>query len=350
MGAIQFTDRGTAVRARQETRTLTQAAIAALPAPSIFNSQPWRWRISADGAELRADRARQLSSVDPDGRMLTVSCGIALHHALTALAAKGALVTVDRLPDPGDPDLLAMLRITGSQRPDPAALRLAEVMAVRRTDRRPFSDRPVPQDQLELLRAAAEAGGAHLHLLRPDEVIDLTAVAGRAATVEINDPAYRADLERWTHRDQAAGDGIGAVLAAGDVEPIARPVPLRDFTGTGEAPTGMPSLADRAARYAVLFTDCDGPADWLAAGAALSSVLLTAAGLGLASSPMSDLVEVPFARWRLRQLLSGIGHPVIVTRFGVPADQRQAPATPRRPATDIIELVEAAAQARTTVG
>ena len=33
MGAIEFTDRGTATRGRQETRTLAQAAVAALPAP-----------------------------------------------------------------------------------------------------------------------------------------------------------------------------------------------------------------------------------------------------------------------------------------------------------------------------
>jgi nitroreductase len=345
MGAIQFTDRGTSVRVRDETRTLTQAAVAALPAPSIFNSQPWRWRISDEGAQLRADRARQLRSVDPDGRMLTVSCGIALHHALTALAAKGAVVVVERLPDPGDPDLLARLRVTGARRPDAAALRLHAVMAVRRTDRRPFADLPVPREQLDRLRASAEAGGVHLHLLRADEVIDLTAVAGRAAATEIGDPAYRADLERWTHRDLSSGDGIGAVLRVGDGTPTARPVPLRDFTGTAEAPTGRPSLADRAARYAVLFTDGDGPEDWLAAGEALSSVLLNAAEQGLAASPMSDLVEVPFARWRLRNLLSGIGHPVIVVRFGVPADRQPAPATPRRPATEIIELFEDGATA-----
>ena len=340
MGAIQFTDRGTAVRARQETRTLAQAAVAALPAPSIFNSQPWRWRISNQGAELRADRARQVRSVDPDGRMLTVSCGIALNHALTSLAANGAQVGVDRVPEPDDPDLLARLQVLGARRPDPVALRLTALMAVRRTDRRPFAEEPVPAEKLERLRVVAESNGAHLHLVRPDDVVALTVVAGRASEIEGSDPAYWADLERWTRRDRATNDGIGAVLENDRSGPAARPVPLRDFTGSAEAVTGHSTVADRSARYAVLFTDSDEPVDWLAAGEALSAILLTAAEQGLAASPMSNMIEVPFARWRLRRLLAGIGHPVIAIRLGVAAEQTPAPATPRRPADEIIEVVD----------
>lgn len=350
MGAIQFTDRATAVRVRPETRTLAGAAAAALPAPSIFNSQPWRWRISDELAELRADRARQLRAIDPDGRMLTVSCGIALHHALTALAARGAKALVERLPDPGDPDLLARLRVRGADRPDPVAVRLSEVMAVRRTDRRPFADVEVPPEKLARLRAAAESAGAHLHLPRSEEIVDLTVAAAHAATAETMDPSYRAELRTWTHRGERARDGIDAV-ARSVPGALARPVPLRAFTDeddpgrAGTAPEavtpGGVSVADRFARYALLFTDGDSPLDWLTAGEALSAVLLTSVDEGLAASPMSDMVEVPATRWRLRALLSGVGHPMVVIRFGVAADHQPAPATPRRPAEEIIELVDA---------
>ncbi|MBT8227229.1 MAG: nitroreductase [Dactylosporangium sp.] len=338
MGAIQFTDRGTAVRARQETRVLAQAAVAALPAPSIFNSQPWRWRVSEHGAELRADRARQLRSVDPDGRLLTVSCGIALHHALTSLAAHGADADVERFPEPRDPDLLARIRVSGGCPPDPVAVRLNAVLSVRRTDRRPFADRPVDERALDRVRTAAEAHRAHLHLLPASDVVSLTTAASRATAIELNDPVCRAEIEAWTHRDGSTHDGIGTVLSGIDAT-RARPVPVRDFTGTNEPPAFTPSLADRTARYAVLFTDGDEPPDWLAAGEALSCVLLTATDEGLSASPMSETVEVPFTRCLLRRLLSGVGHPVVAIRFGIAADHTPAPATPRRPATDIIEMV-----------
>ena len=47
---------------------LDEAVGHALRAPSVHNTQPWRWRIdTADGVvELYADRGRQLSATDPD--------------------------------------------------------------------------------------------------------------------------------------------------------------------------------------------------------------------------------------------------------------------------------------------
>jgi hypothetical protein len=66
---------------------LAEAAHLALHAPSVFNTQPWRWRVGADSLRLYADRDRHLGIVDPDDRLITMSCGEALHHARAAGAA-----------------------------------------------------------------------------------------------------------------------------------------------------------------------------------------------------------------------------------------------------------------------
>jgi hypothetical protein len=73
--------------AQTETAGLAAAARTAGFAPSIHNTQPWRWRVSGPTLELWAVRDRQLAVVDPEGRMLAVSCGAALHHPRVALAA-----------------------------------------------------------------------------------------------------------------------------------------------------------------------------------------------------------------------------------------------------------------------
>jgi nitroreductase len=86
------------------TGALTHAATVALRAPSIHNTQPWRWRIHDTTADLYADAGRQLHVSDPDRRMLTISCGVALHHARVALATAGTAVEVDLLPTVGDAD------------------------------------------------------------------------------------------------------------------------------------------------------------------------------------------------------------------------------------------------------
>ena len=104
---------------------LASAARQSLHAPSVFNTQPWRWRVTPAALELRVDAIRHLTATDPDRRLLTLSCGAALHHARVALAAAGWRAVVDRLPDPGDPDLLARVGLGDAAGPGPEALRLA---------------------------------------------------------------------------------------------------------------------------------------------------------------------------------------------------------------------------------
>lgn len=335
MAAIQYTDRGAAARVSPGGRALTQAVLAALGAPSILNTQPWHWRIDGDTAQLRADRTRQLAAIDPDGRLLTLSCGAALHHARVALAADGAAASVTYLPDADDPDLLATVRHMGVVERTAQAQRLRRAMGIRRTDRRPFADQDVPEAALARLRAAATGiAGADLHLVRPQDLVDVAVAAGHAADVERNDPAYRAELAAWV-RD-GARDGVPPRTAA-TAGP--RPVPIRDFTGTAADQVSVYAggeVADRHARYAVLVTRGDLAPDWLAAGEALSAVLLTAAGDGLAASPMSDPVEVVPARAMLRRMLGDVGHPAMVVRIGVPGRTTPTPVTPRRPSVDVL--------------
>jgi hypothetical protein len=336
MAAIQYTDRGTAVRVSPAGRALTQAVLAALGAPSILNTQPWHWRIDGDTAQLRADRSRQLATIDPEGRLLTLSCGAALHHARVALAADGVGAEVTYLPDGDDPDLLATIRHTGATVRAAEPQRLRRAMSIRRTDRRPFADQDVPDAALDRLRAAATAAGADLHVVRPQDLVGVVVAAGHAADVERTDPAYRAELAAWV-RDGAA-DGVPPQTAAAAGP---RPVPIRDFTGTaGRASVyAGGDVADRHARYAVLVTRGDVARDWIAAGEALSAVLLTAVGDGLAASPMSDLVEVVPARTMLRRMLGDVGHPAMVVRIGVPGHAAPAPVTPRRPSVSAVDLV-----------
>ncbi|MET7400991.1 nitroreductase [Dactylosporangium sp. NPDC005572] len=339
MAAIQFTDRGTASRVDPVRRVLTAAVLAALDAPSMLNTQPWQWRIAGDRAELRADRRRQLPALDPDGRLMTLSCGVALHHARVALGADGAGVEVTHLPDADEPDLLAALRYTGRTPRDGSLERLRRAISVRRADRRPFLDVPVPAAALDRMRDAAEAAGAHLRLVTPGELTAVIVAAGHAADVERGDPAYRADLTAWVH----PADGSGTGVPPATTEPSgARTVPIRSFTGrdTDASVYDAPEVADRFARYAVIVTDHDTPRDWLTAGETLSAVLLTATAEGLSTSPMSDMVEIVAARETLRRAIGNVGHPAIVVRIGVPGRGDTGPRAPRRPATDAVEIVE----------
>jgi hypothetical protein len=269
---------------------------------------------------------------DPAGRMLTVSCGLALHHALVALAAGGHEVRVERLADERDSDLLARITLAGAT--EPADVRLRDAIARRHTDRRPFADTPVPDGVVDRVRTSAEAGGVYVAELRADSLVRFQVTAARAGELDENDPAYQAELAEWTHRPADARDGVTPSTA---VAPTPRKVPLRSFFPDGAEGLLPGPGNDGGARYLVLWTTGDTPADWLAAGEAMSAALLETTASGLAVSPMTDVVEVPASRALLHRLLDNLGEAQAALRIGVPATDEAAPQSPRRAAADVID-------------
>ncbi|MET7403927.1 nitroreductase, partial [Dactylosporangium sp. NPDC005572] len=59
-------------------------------APSIHNSQPWRFRYRDGAIDVLVDPSRALPACDPAGRAARVSCGAAAFNLTLALAAGGA--------------------------------------------------------------------------------------------------------------------------------------------------------------------------------------------------------------------------------------------------------------------
>jgi nitroreductase len=316
-------------------RALAEAARVAQRAPSVFNTQPWRWRVGTRTLELYRDPDRLVAATDPQGRQLMLSCGAALHHARVALAAAGRAITVTRFPDPDRPDLLATVDVHGHVRPDPRVGQLRGAIPRRRTDRRGFGAAAVPDAALAELAAAARTEDTDLYLVRPEQVPPLAVATAQAAIVERKDPAYRLALADWTERAPGSGDGVPAATA---VRPAPRRVPVRDFAPPG----GRPGLEvgegdDQGATYAILYGPEDSASAWLRAGEALSAVLLTAVVAGLGAAPMSDVLEVDGPRQVVRGLLPN-GEPYLVLRFGVPVGRDATPPTPRRRPDTVIRF------------
>jgi nitroreductase len=312
----------------------TRAVAVAASAPSIHNSQPWRWRLRAGVCELLAQRDRQLGVTDPDGRLLLLSCGAALHHARLALAAEGWRFDVDRQPEPDDADLLARIRLHGQSVPNAAAVRLSHAVHLRHTDRRPVTAARAGDAALAAIGTAAEAEGAWLHLLRWDQVVELAAAACYAQQTERAETEWISELAYWTGGTRPTGAGIPDTAIP--AQPTQTTVPCRDFGHPGILPVS--SDHDRAATFALLYGDEDNPRAWLPAGEALSAAWLTACQLNVSVVPLSAPIEVTPTREALRRLLAGAGYPYLVLRLGIADTDLPSPEpTPRLPASEILE-------------
>lgn len=130
-------------------------------APSVHDSQPWRWQIAPAGLQLFADPGRLLSRCDAIQHGILLSCGAALHHCSVALAALGWHGKIHRLPDPADRRHLASVELTAR----PAGgldVVLASAIARRRNDSRRYGSWPVAWSDIALMGARAARAGVML--------------------------------------------------------------------------------------------------------------------------------------------------------------------------------------------
>ncbi|SCG17587.1 Nitroreductase family protein [Micromonospora echinofusca] len=310
---------------------LRAAATDAVRAPSLHNTQPWRFRLRDGGIEVLVDPARRLPATDPNGWGVRIACGAALFNLRLSLAAAGTPAKVRLRPYPAEPDVVARLVPDVPRRPTPAEQALHAAIPRRFSNRAPFWPDPVPADARWRLAEAARAEQCWLELLVGVSAVNAFAEIARSAhRVLERSPEYRAERQEWV-RATPATDGIPAASGGPQGEPQDL-LPSRGFGGLNRAP-GRDFEPEPL--VAVLGSPGNTAVDQVVAGQALQRVLLTATDSGLSVSMLSQPIEVPSAREQLRLSLGRFGTPQMVMRVGY--GQPGWP-TPRREVDEVLDL------------
>ncbi|MEV8503557.1 nitroreductase family protein [Actinoplanes sp. NPDC051475] len=306
---------------------LRTAVAAAVRAPSLHNSQPWRFRLHDGMIEVLADRSRQLTVADSAGWAVRIACGAATFNARMALAVAGRPAQVLLHPHG---DLIARLTPATPRPATYAEADLAAAIPRRYSNRRPFWPDAVPSEIRVRLIEAAREETAWLDLLVGGTALTAFGEIARSADrVLRRDPRYQAEFFAWAHAD-AARDGVPVTAGA----PAAESYDLLPQRPYSERRRAAGRDFEPEPLLAVLGTDADRPVDQVAAGQALQRVLLTATDAGLATSMISQPIEVPAARGQLRRSLGRTGVPQIALRVGFGQAGR---VTPRRPLDDVLD-------------
>ena len=333
---------------RQEQTTaeaLRRAAHRATLAPSIHNTQPWHFEIRDGRLRFFTDRTRQLRVLDPRARQLTISMGCAVFNARVSLAADGFHPRVRLLPDASRPDLIAEFAPVPSEGQPADIAGYKRAIETRQTNRRPFSDEPVPSEVIDAVVAAGRAEGALVRSVTSErDRFEVAWLSRRADEIEMNDPAYRAELRAWTTTDPARHDGVPSTVVPHVAGATHDEVAMRDFdsSGAGWLPAQTSSSSGQA--LLILGTTADSVALWLRAGQALERMLLEITRHGYVASPLTQAVEVATTREALRRRLDLRMQPHLLLRVG------RAPAVPgtlRRPLTEVLTESDQSARAVT---
>ena len=317
-------------RQSRPSATFTSADVAtavatAARAPSVHNTQPWKFRITNDVIELHADPDRILAHIDPAGRELMISCGAALFGLRLGLRNLGYLPALALWPESEQPWLVARAWPDGHLALNAVEAELLAAVPHRHTHRGPFSPGEVSPRLLAALAADAAAEGSELRFVeQPGLVRNLAALVDLAAAEQDASAAISAETHRWLRpAGSQARDGVPARAARGGGGQLAPRFRQRDF-GAADAGDGAgepPSVT------AVLATAEDTADDWLRAGQALNRLLLRAATRWVFAGLQSQPLESPRYREQVRDLLALEGQPQMLLQFG---RANTASATPRR--------------------
>ena len=314
---------------------LTAIVETACRAPSLHNSQPWKWIFDDGVLHLIADHARVGHHTDSTGREVILSCGAALDHLQVASAVAGWRVSINRYPDARDHDHLASVTF----HPQPATEHqraLGEALMRRHTDRLAFAI-PEPWAELEQrLRTVLDGTAVEVDVIDDSGRPALADASRRTERHRRDDASYRYELLWWTGRSHV-GDGIPPAALATSAEAhrldVARDFPV--YSG-GDRTAAL----DRDhSKILVLSTFDDSRENTLKCGEALSRVLLECTEAGFATCTLTHMIEIHASREMVRRITGRHAEPQVLIRVGRTVDTSpQAVHTPRRPLSEVLQI------------
>jgi len=318
-----------------ETQVIENAVRLACRAPSLYNTQPWRWVADGPRLDLFLDVARVVQA-DRSMREAHIGCGGALEHLRVAMAAAGWIAEVDRFPDPDNPAHMAGVTFAPTDAVTDEQRRRADAILRRRTDRLPFLA-PVDWESLEAaLRGRIDSGAVRLDVLPEEMRPRLAEAAEFTESLRLYDTAYHLELDWWTAPFEVSeGIPYSSLVSAAESERVGvnRHFP---FTRNLDRRAGV---TRDFSKILMLSTEDDSHANALACGEVLSSVLLECTMGGLATCPVSQLTELSVSRELLAALTGHTDLPQVLIRVGVaPALDAAPPPTPRRALADVLRL------------
>lgn len=319
-----------------DTETIMDAVRLACRAPSMHNSQPWRWVAEGKTVQLFVDPNRVVRSADDSGREALLACGAILDHFRVAMAAAGWTANVDRFPNPNNLLHVASIDFSPMEFVTEAHRRRANAILLRRTDRLPFAPPPDWHSFESRLRERFDTETVRFDVIADELRPQLAEASALTESLRLYDSSYHAELEWWTAPFEV-GEGIphSSLVSAAESDrvDVGRNFPV---THHSERRLGVPE--DRS-KIVVLSTYDETHDAVLRCGEILSGVLLDATMAGLSSCTLTHITEVETSRAIVAGLIGQTTTPQVLIRIGLaPALDDVPPATPRRPLHEVFEV------------
>jgi nitroreductase len=308
----------------------------AILAPSGHNTQPWLFKINDDNIEVIADRTRALPVIDPDDKELIISCGAAIENMSIAMKYFGFKPEIFLMPDSGDNDLLARVKITIGYTPTEEEKKFFKAITKRRTNRRPFAEQMIDEILLNDFENLAMKEHTNFVIIKDEDTKkEILKLIEKGDRIQCENKSFCRELAQWIHPNRTnSKDGIpGYAYGMNDLLSYAQPFFIGNLEW-GSIQAGRDrNLVKGSPLLTVLECNEDNQTDWLYTGMSLTEILLKACSEGIAASYLNQPIEVNELNLEIRKLLGLKGIPQLIFRMGY---GKEVKPTPRRKVEEVI--------------
>jgi hypothetical protein len=298
-------------------------------APSGHNTQCWQFRVANRSISILPDLSRRTPVVDPDDHHLYVSLGCTAENLSLAARAFSLSGEVEFRPE-GDGRIIITLDPCEAEKSP-----LFDAIVSRQCTRSDYDGTLLSTQELRLLEAVGTGRGVSVVLLTERNAIErVLEYVIRGNTLQINNPAFRKELETWIRFNDgeaiATGDGLSARVTGNPQAPrwLGKYL-LRAMLRAKSENDKVARQIRSSAGIAMFVSEINDRAHWVEAGRCYQRFALQATALGIRNAFINQPVEEASIRPEFAKAMAlGSGRPDLVVRFG---RGKKMPRSLRRP-------------------
>jgi len=319
----------------QDLINLTKYAIKA---PSVHNSQPWKFKLGDNSITIFPDYERILPVADQDSRELFISLGCALENLIIAAGYFGYHTKIEmKMEDPFKESIRVELSSGNNQNYD----QLFKNIEIRQSTRSKYNKALIPPEDIEKLNEAGNQDQVlFLLLTAPGYIEPIIEITKRATVLQLFRKEFINELMQWIRFNRRTAKKTGDGLYSGTIGSPSVPKWLGKlfmnltFDPKREARKNV-NLMKNSSGILIFIAKENNKEAWVNLGRSFQRVALTATSLNINHAHINSACEEIAARKKLAEVLQ-LNHeeqPLLIIRIGYSAKR---PYSFRRPLEEVL--------------
>jgi len=319
----------------QDLINLTKYAIKA---PSVHNSQPWKFKLEKNSITIYPDYERILPVADPENHELFISLGCALENLIIAAGHFGYHTDIEmKMEDP----FQESIRVEFSSGNNQNYNRLFKNIEIRQSTRNKYNKALIPPADIEKLNEAGNQDQVlFLLFTEPGQIDPVIEITKRATVLQLSKKEFIKEIMQWIRFNKMtakkSGDGLysGAIGSPSVPKWFGKLFLNLTLDPKSEARKNV-NLMKNSSGILIFIAKENNKQAWVNLGRSFQRVAITATSLNINHAHISSACEEIAARKKLTEALqlNPGEQPLLIIRIGYSAKR---PYSFRRPLEEVL--------------